>query len=128
MSDLSYDLIKKGLDAASIRQENISSNIANVNTPDYKANRVVFEELLRKACGEGGITMSKTHEGHLAGGSLETLEPVIQKDESTSVNENGNNVDVDMEMTNLAANEIYYSALIQQVNHKLGIMNYVINK
>ena len=43
-------------------------------------------------------------------------------------NDNGNNVDIDLEMTELAANEIYYSALTQIINAKLSSLNYVINR
>ena len=49
MSNLNYELLKNALDASSLRQEAISSNIANVNTANYKVNQVVFESLLGKA-------------------------------------------------------------------------------
>ena len=39
-----YDLIKRGLNAAAVRSETIANNIANVNTSGYKAFKVVFEE------------------------------------------------------------------------------------
>ena len=111
MSDYSYDLIKKGLDVASLRQKIVSSNIANINTPDYKVNKVEFEEYLAKAKNNGKLP-----------------EPTVKKRTGTSINENGNNVDIDLEMTELAANEIYYSVLINQLNAKLSNMNYVINR
>lgn len=128
MKDLTYQIIKKGLDASSMRQKAISSNIANVNTPGYKADKVLFERELRKALGKGGVAMEKTHEGHLGGSRATDVGPEIVRNESASMNENGNNVDIDREMVDLAANEIYYSALIEQVNRKLGNMNYVINR
>lgn len=128
MSDSSYDLLKKGLDVSSIRQKTISSNIANVNTPNYKVNRVEFEELLSQYIDDNGIDMTKTDDKHFGYDSIEDIEAVVQKRENTFLNDNGNNVDIDLEMTNLAANEIYYNALIEQINRKLGNLNYVINK
>ncbi|MFZ7120926.1 MAG: flagellar basal body rod protein FlgB [Eubacteriaceae bacterium] len=128
MGDLSYDLIKKGLDVSSMRQKTISSNIANVNTPNYKVNRVEFEELLLQYIDDNGIDMTKTDDKHFGYDSIEDIEAVVQKRENTFLNDNGNNVDIDLEMTNLAANEIYYNALIEQMNRKLGNLNYVINK
>jgi flagellar basal-body rod protein FlgB len=128
MKDLTYQIIKKGLDASSMRQKAISSNVANVNTPGYKADKVQFESELRKALGKGGVAMEKTHAGHLGGSTALSVGPEIVRNESASMNENGNNVDIDREMVDLAANEIYYSALIEQVNRKLGNMNYVINR
>ena len=126
MSDYSYELIKKGLNVAALRQKTISSNIANINTQNYKVNKVEFEEYLAKA--SEGIVLNKTHEKHISIRGLEDIVPEVKKRETTSLNENGNNVDIDLEMTELAANEIYYNILIQQLNSKLSSLNYVINK
>ena len=60
--------------------------------------------------------------------SISDIEPVVEKRTTTSINDNSNNVDIDLEMTELAANEIYYSVLIGQLNSKLACLNYVINK
>jgi flagellar basal-body rod protein FlgB len=126
MNDLSYQLIKKGLDASALRQKAISSNIANVNTAGYKAEKVEFESELKKALGSGGVSMTSTNENHI-GGAAANVSPKTVSSEG-SMNENGNNVDIDSEMVNLAANEIYYSALVEQMNIKLRSMSYVINK
>ena len=126
MSDFSYDLIKKGLDVASLRQQTISSNISNINTADYKVNKVEFEKYLTQASDE--ISMKKTHDMHFGIDKLKDIKPEVKKRESTSLNDNGNNVDIDLEMTELAANEIYYSVLVQQLNAKLSKLNYIINK
>ena len=126
MSDYSYELVKKGLDVASLRQKAISSNIANANTPNYKVNKVEFEKYLTEAT--DGIVLKKTHERHIGIRGLKDIVPEIKKRETTSLNENGNNVDIDLEMTELAANEIYYNILVQQLNSKLSSLNYVINR
>lgn len=126
MNDLSYDLIKKGLDVGALRQKSISSNIANINTPNYKVNKVEFEEQLSKAI--SGIAMKKTHSQHFGLDNIKDVQAVVKKRETTMLNDNGNNVDIDLEMTELAANEIYYNVLIQQLNSRLGNLNYVINK
>lgn len=126
MRDISYDLIKKTLDVSSLRQSTISSNIANHNTPNYKVNKVEFEKFLSEA--KEGIHMQKTNPMHFGVETLREIEPVVEKRENTSINDNGNNVDIDIEMTELAANEIYYSILVQQLNSKLSNLNYVINK
>ena len=124
--DMTYDLIKKTLDVSSLRQSTISSNIANLNTPDYKVNKVEFEKYLSEA--KNGIALQKTNSMHFGVDNIRDIKPVIEKRTTTSVNDNGNNVDVDMEMTELAANEIYYSTLIQQLNSRLSNFNYVINR
>lgn len=123
---MSYDLIKKTLDVAVLRHNAISNNIANVNTPDYKVNKVEFEKFLTEA--KDGINMTRTNEMHFGLKTIDEIEPVIEKRTSTSMNDNGNNVDIDMEMAELAANEIYHSTLIQQINSRLGSLSYVINR
>ena len=118
-----YELIKKGLDVSAIRQKTISSNVSNLNTPNYKVNKVEFEKYLSNASDK--IALNKTHEMHFG---LNPLEPTVEKRETTFLNDNGNNVDVDFEMTELAANEIYYNVLVSQINAKLSNLNYVINR
>lgn len=126
MSDYNYDLIRKGLDVASLRQRTISSNIANINTPNYKVNKVEFEEYLSNAT--NGIKMKKTHLMHFGVDNAKDIKPEVKKRTTSALNDNGNNVDIDLEMTELAANEIFYNVLVQQINAKLGNLNYVINK
>lgn len=126
MSKITYDLMKKGLDVSAVRQKTISSNISNLNTSDYKVNRVEFEKYLAEATDK--IALNKTHQMHYGISTIEDVEPTIEKRETTFLNDNGNNVDVDFEMTELAANEIYYNVLVQQINAKLGNLNYVINR
>lgn len=126
MKDISYDLIKKALDVSALRQSTISSNIANSNTPNYKVNKVEFERFLSEA--KEGINLKKTNSMHFGTEGIRDIEPVVEKRMTTSIKDNGNNVDIDIEMTELAANEIYYSVLIQQLNSRLSNMNYVINR
>lgn len=116
--------MKKGLGVSNLRQKIVSSNIANLQTPDYKVNRVKFEETLSKAIKQ--IPMSITNNMHL--GRVNEIEPIVVKRDTTYLNDNGNNVDVDVEMAELAVNELYYGTLVRQVNAKLAGYNYVINR
>lgn len=125
MKDISYNFVKKGLDMSSLRQRTISNNISNINTPRFKAGRVEFEEILEKA---KGIRMSKTDDTHFGIRNIADIDLKVKKKNTTMLNDNGNNVDIDLEMTELSANEIYYNTLIRQVNSKLGNLSYVINR
>ncbi len=125
MRDLSYDLVKKSLDMSSLRQKTISNNIANINTPGFKVGRVEFEEVLRSI---KGIRMSKTDDKHFGIRNIDDIDLKVKNKNTTMLNDNGNNVDIDLEMTELSANEIYYNVLIRQVNSKLSNLNYVINR
>ncbi|WP_180375503.1 flagellar basal body rod protein FlgB [Clostridium thermarum] len=118
-----YDLVKKGLDAASLRSKVISNNIANVNTKGYKRYYVSFEDTLKDTMNK--VELQKSDDLHLDGKDKPATISVKQ-DTSTSMREDGNNVDIENEMTNQAANTLMYNALITQVNSKLSMTRYVI--
>ena len=115
VNDVTYSLIKRSMDAASLRQKVIAQNIANINTRGYKRYDVVFEDMLKDEINKGSS-------------NIENIEPQVVRDESTSMREDGNNVDIDFEMSNQAANNLFYSALVSQANYKLGIMRSVITE
>lgn len=121
-----YNVVKKGLEVAAQRQQSISSNITNINTENYKANKIAFEEVLAKKTSK--INMAKTDKKHFGIDNIANMEIKEEKRKNTYVNDNGNNVDLDLEMTELAANELQYSALVRQLNSKLSSLNYVINR
>lgn len=89
------EVVHKALDAAWLRNEVISQNIANANTPGYKKKSVVFEELLNDAMNENRLPDIK-----------------IVENNNTSSRRDGNNVDIDVEMAELAKNTIRYNTLI----------------
>jgi flagellar basal-body rod protein FlgB len=64
---------------------------------------------------------NRTDARHIKIGSSSNEQPIraqITVDQSTSVNNNYNNVDIDSEMSLMAKNQLYYSTLIQQMNHE----------
>lgn len=118
-----YDLLKTALNVSATRGNLISSNIANVNTPNYKALRVEFEADLKKAMDGSQFTLRTTNANHLGGAN--NIQPRIVENSQNSVKENGNSVDLDIEMVDQATNGLYYQALTAQVNGRLKMMNYV---
>ncbi|MFC4101603.1 flagellar basal body rod protein FlgB [Paenibacillus xanthanilyticus] len=102
------------------KHKTITANIANADTPNYKAQKVVFEDELAKLI-QGGQTgrvqLNRTHEQHLplrAGTSVIPYKTV--QDHTTAMNNNGNNVDIDGEMANLASNQLAYHFMIDKVS------------
>lgn len=118
-----YDLIKKGLDASSLRSKVIANNIANINTKGYKKYSVSFEDTLNVHMNE--INMKTTDERHI-NPIPDKGEISIQQDTASSMREDGNNVDIDSEMANQAANTLLYNAMISQINNRLSNERYVI--
>ncbi|WP_238883218.1 flagellar basal body rod protein FlgB [Clostridium sp. YIM B02551] len=122
-SDYSYNLLKDGLKAASLRGKVISNNIANINTRGFKRSYVNFEDKFQQSLSDIGLktTNSKHIPGENSGEG-----PDVVKDESTSMRLDGNNVDLDIEKSNQAANTMMYNALVTSANNKLNNTKYVI--
>ncbi len=124
MTNINLTLLKNAIEASSLRQDAINSNIANINTDNYKTNQVAFETLLTQSV--HGVTINKTQEQHLGSSNIADIKPIVSKRTGTSVKENGNNVDLDMEMVNLAENSLYYQALISQLNGQYSRLKTII--
>ncbi len=110
--------LEKGLDAAWQRNEVISDNIANVDTPGFKRSEVEFESIFKSAMEDAAFNAKQTRAGHLLKGSsdLDYISSVVNKDGSTSMRLDGNNVDIDYESAELAKNTIYYNTLIKKIS------------
>ena len=120
MNSMNFNYLPRGMTAASIRQEVISHNIANVNTPNYRKTNLEFEDLLaRELYGEepqdGKLQMMRTHDRHLPHKPLDYhAEPTMVEDMTTIMRVDDNNVDIDIEMATLAKNQLYYNALVTE--------------
>ena len=116
-----FDYLPRAMTAATIRQEVIANNIANVNTPNYRKSVVNFEDLLaREIYGEepdGKLKMFRTHDRHLPHVPPDfRAEPTIAQDNTTIMRVDDNNVDIDIEMATLAKNQIYYNAVVTELS------------
>lgn len=115
-------VLEQALSASSLRQNAISNNIANVNTPGYKKSEVSFESMLQNAIAGDKLPMVKTNARHLPTQKNGIPNPEINTVANTSMRTDGNNVDIDVEMAELAKNSIYYNAVAQQLgNYFSGI-------
>ena len=110
-------MMKKSLDFNSARHLLISNNIAQMDTPGYKASDVNFKSQLRDAIGSGSqLNLKTTHKDHFGPGmlALKNLSP-LPHDENLLAKSNGNNVNIDYEMAKLAENQIDFSAVTQMM-------------
>ena len=119
------DHLSRGMRAAQLRQEVISNNIANVNTPNFKRSEVMFESLLAqeldldedvKKARAKKLKMARTQDKHMGepDGRIHA-EATIELDNSTTMRTDNNNVDIDIEMADLAKNQLYYSAMAKEM-------------
>jgi flagellar basal-body rod protein FlgB len=121
--DFTYNLLKKGLEASQTRQETILHNIANVNTENYRAKKVEFENALRREINRQE-ELELTHPKHfdINGATTRISEKKVNK-----VDRNNNDVDLTEEMVDLTTNQLFYNGVVQQINKKIAIRSYVIN-
>ena len=120
------NVLQKGLEASSLRQQVLTNNIANIDTPNFKRSDVNFQAVLGQAMGENPETLplKQTSPRQLPGIS-EDNGNVIVTDNSTSMRNDGNNVDVNQEMTNVAENGLYYSSLTQAISSQFALLQMV---
>lgn len=135
-SDVGFIASQKSLDFSSLRQKVISNNIANVNTPGFKRSDVSFAGKLQDAMGEmedGTLKMAATNFGHFFAGkqgsvSFEEATPEITSSGSISNRYDENNVDIDVEMANLAENTINYQTFTRLLGEKFRGLSSVISE
>ena len=125
-------LMSQGLDTAWLRHEVSSNNISNIDTPGYKARHVLFETEMRNALsGKGSMEGVTTHRNHFKIGGVPNpanVRPVTITANHHTARMDGNNVNIDSEMANLAENYIRYSALTSQVNSEFIKLRMVIRE
>ena len=107
--DKSATLLEKMLDVSSVKHKVIANNIANVNTPGYKKMEVSFADQLEKVLNEDSMN------------KFDTLQPKIvisKEDTSETVRNDGNNVDIDKEVSSLVKNTLTYGIYTQLLAKK----------
>ncbi len=122
LNGASFRRMEGAVQAAEMRQRVISNNLANAETPHFKRSEVVFEDLLEQSMGAGSakrLSGSLTNERHIPIGRGTATVPLPQliTDETTAMNNNESNVDIDREMSLLAKNQLSYNLYVQQINH-----------
>lgn len=121
MADL-FDKTTRALGASlqlrQTRQNVISSNIANAETPGYQAKKVDFEDALARAIQNENPVSSVT------ANEIGRVTADIYENPDAEINNDGNTVNVDKEMANLAENSIMYKAAIQLINKKMASLKY----
>jgi len=110
------------------RQELLASNIANADTPNYKARDIDFSSALQGALARGsgsGGALATTNGGHIGspgvaadGKTLPDGTPVLYRTVSQGAVD-GNTVEMDTERSQFADNGLRYEAGISMINHQI---------
>ena len=118
--DNAFGFQEKVLALRGYRQQVIASNIANADTPNYKAMDIDFAASLHQAQGGlGGVVLARTAAGHMnaKGSSLAGVKPMYRSSAQPSID--GNTVDTNIEQSQFSQNALQYMATLQFINGKI---------
>lgn len=125
--------MESAMKAAVLRHQVVAHNLANVNVPGYRAAAVSFEEELRVALtpksGPATLTGLSTDGRHLRIGGEQPLPPIAPRvvlATEGSMRQDGNNVDMEAQMAQLAANQLWYQALTRSLTDEFSRLRTVI--
>ncbi|MFN8610219.1 MAG: flagellar basal body protein [Vulcanimicrobiota bacterium] len=93
------DILERGLDVAALRQQVTANNIANLNTPGYRPQQVLFEDELRQSLGQARPRVVTLH----------------------------HRVDIQNEMCTLSKNTIMYHALANKISGVFSLYRWIID-
>jgi flagellar basal-body rod protein FlgB len=113
--DVTQVLLEQALTGAAARQQTLSNNIANANTPNFTRSDLDFQSQLASAMSNGDNASQ-----------LESLSFSPSPDTTSPVQANGNNVDIDTEMADMSQNSLQYETLAQVANARMKMLQDVI--
>ncbi len=127
-------ILEKSMDVESLRRKVIANNVANVDVPHFKRSEVNFESELKRALGENSevnenrlpaILTDEKHIPFYETRDVRTVSPRINVDYTTSMRNDGNNVDIEKEMVDSSKNTMRYNALVSALNHNYKMLKLV---
>ncbi len=126
-----YDKTIKSLATAlqmrQLRQNVINANIANAETPGYRAKKMDFEGALANAIDREGLgKMHVEHKDHflMGEGAIGRVQADVYDNPEINYSNDGNTVDMEKEMASQLQNSIMYNAATQLINKKLAALKY----
>jgi flagellar basal-body rod protein FlgB len=108
LSTQRLDLLSKLLDVSAMRQDVIAQNVANINTPGYRTLEISFDDALNQAMASNDPA------------AIQGIQPQVVEGNGGIMREDGNNVDVDLEMVRLQKNALYFKVYTQLMANDLA--------
>ena len=125
----SISVLQKSLNIGSLRHKVLTANIANIDTPNYKAFEVVMQnEIEKNGRPARSINLVRTQPDHLPGRYQSATDVKLKVADPPKLNfrADGNTVDLDKTMGKLAENTILYRAAAQLIKSKFqGLKNVI---
>jgi flagellar basal-body rod protein FlgB len=111
--DSGFKILHRLIKAADVRQRVVSSNIANADTPGYKARDVKFGNMLEKE-----MKLKSTNPKHMSSENSINMWNQFVIEENPSWGDR-NNVELNVEMAKMTENSLYHNAAIKLLNAKI---------
>ena len=128
MKGILFDNLHRGLGSVlELRQKQHSltaGNIANVDTPNYKAKVIPFDELLQEVVDPSDFSMKTTDVQHLASGNGDPSNPTIEELEAPAWVLDGNSVSLEREMVRLKENGLMFKSVTKTLSKRLDLLKY----
>lgn len=127
--DNSLRVHQAALNTQAYRQQLLASNIANADTPNYKARDIDFRSALQGVLGSrvGPLALATTASGHMGAVQSNPLERFAQYRQEIQSSVDGNTVNMDVERAAFAENSIHYEASVTFINGLLSGMQRAIS-
>lgn len=127
----SLHVLEKGLDIALLRRKVLANNIANVDVPHFKRSEVSFESDLKRALDkqkaiEKESPLRSSHPLHITKRRYPTLGEIRERvhiDYNSSMRNDGNNVDIEDEITKLIRNQLQYNLVLERIGGSFRHLN-----
>ncbi len=114
------DVLSKAADASWKRNEIITNNLANNDTPGYKRKDVSFQNYLLEELTSGDSTSLRTRINDV---DVNNLNATVYTDYSNlSYRLDGNNVDIDTENVEFASNQLYYQTVLETIDYQFQML------
>ena len=125
-NDSESAMLQRALDGTWQRQKAISNNIANIETPGYKAQKVTFEAALAKEMKNYSQYSGSEKEQGVQ--NILDSNITLNSDSSTSERLDGNNVNIDSENIELAKTQIQYQYLVRSMTDMYSRLRYAVTE
>jgi flagellar basal-body rod protein FlgB len=121
-ADTATRAAKAALEGLSLRQQAISRNLANIDTPGYQAQTINFEETLQHLLNNGGSLPLRTTDDSHQLSSEQGMRFSLSARPGGTFRADQNIVDLDVEMTEMSETGIQYQAVSQAISQKLLLL------
>ena len=111
------EALQIALRGLSLRQRVIANNVANVDTPGFKASEVHFETQLRRA-------LASRQQSPAA--ALAEVSPTVEQLTGTTIRADGNNVDIERELLLLTETSLRYGAVARTLSGRLALLQTIL--